>query len=73
MKNMEVMKMNKDDAIKLTNIYMNVLKSHKKLINNLDDYDGLLEISNEFDMLEEKFEKYLKPYGLNIIELNEED
>ena len=65
--------MNKDDAIKLTNIYMNVLKSHKKLINNLDDYDGLLEISNEFDMLEEKFEKYLKPYGLNIIELNEED
>lgn len=67
------MKMNKDDAIKLTNIYMNVLKSHKKLINNLDDYDGLLEISNEFDMLEEKFEKYLKPYGLNIIELNEED
>lgn len=67
------MKMNKNDAIKLTNIYMNVLKSHKKLINNLDDYDGLLEISNEFDMLEEKFEKYLKPYGLNIIELNEED
>lgn len=65
--------MNKNDAVKLTDIYISLLKNHKKLINNLNDYDGLLEISNEFDMLEEKFEKYLKPYGLNIIELNEED
>lgn len=73
MKNMEVMKMNKNDAVKLTDIYISLLKNHKKLINNLNDYEGLLDISNDFDMLEEKFEKYLKPYGLNIIELNEED